>query len=110
MFDKDDWLNAMRAIKERTADRFDLKSPQICVFGWCICTEHLRHFRSVVLKRVNGETPPYQPRGARDCLSSDQSKGWKYRRDLAPSGLASFVREVGRAEKVIKSPIRKERG
>ncbi len=97
MFDKDDWLNAMRAIKERTADRFDLKSPQICVFGWCICAEHQREFRSVVL-RADPKTPqtrPGRPPGARNCLSCDQRKGWKYRVDLAPSGLVSFVRELG---------------
>ncbi len=100
MFDKEDWLNAMRAIA-RDDDRFHLKSPQFCVFGWCICAEHLRNFRSVVLRWANRETPPTRPdrsRGARDCPPNDQRKGWKYRVDLAPSGLASFVRELGRAE------------
>lgn len=98
MPNKADWVAAIDSLPHnRTYDRFELESPQFIVAGWCICPEHQRGFRSVVLRWEDQNRPPacpVPPAPATVCLPSDRAKGWAYRVPLAPEQLAGYVAEL----------------
>src|SRR5262249_31827691 len=81
---------AIRSVpRSETEDRLDLMSPQFTTAGWCICAEHQRDFRSVVLKWIGptGNEAHLPPAGAVVCPLSDREKGWEFRVDLLPDQL-----------------------
>jgi hypothetical protein len=73
------------------------KSPTFQYESWTGAVEHLRGFRSVVLRHVHNETVKLQD-GWEHCMPSDHKKKWFFRvSECTPENIRSLLAQIAKA-------------
>ena len=95
---KENWLDVVMNLRSQfpiEEVRYKLKSPIFCIGQWDVGIEHLRKFRSVVLRwRGPSDELPARASSWRQCSPSDCRKGWSYRVMIPPSALSHLLNEL----------------
>jgi 5-methylcytosine-specific restriction endonuclease McrA len=103
---KAQWLHEFKALGELAAETaYGLKSPQVTYKGWRIGSEHLRNFRSLVIRCPKSIILAEYPVSWAVCPRSDKKKNWDYRIQILPHEFRSLIQTIDTLSLVFNNEI-----